>query len=243
MRFEPAKNRGQPTAVWISQWVTFRGRGIHGAGAGRRSSSPADRPLKITDVSGHGGGQATSTTMASRRGDPRCRAAVDGTDGSADRHRWGYPGRTMWRSRTSEALDIEQRRGHQGRRWPSRATARRAGTASVHITTKKKESTAQHIGGRTGGADLSCVDGVLRPAATKLSDILDEEIAHVWSAGGRSAMRRYGRPRQERSAAGRFDQKRSRLIETSSAADGPRGGTMQVMRPSPTSRCNPRVPD
>ncbi|WP_420463934.1 TonB family protein [Candidatus Palauibacter sp.] len=48
MRFEPAKNRGQATAVWISQWITFE---VVGSTAREQdgASSPADRPLKITD--------------------------------------------------------------------------------------------------------------------------------------------------------------------------------------------------
>ncbi|WP_419943093.1 TonB family protein [Candidatus Palauibacter sp.] len=49
MRFEPAKNRGQPTAVWISQWVTFQ---VVGSTAREQdgASSPADRPFTVSDI-------------------------------------------------------------------------------------------------------------------------------------------------------------------------------------------------
>ena len=45
MRFEPAKNRGQVTDAWVSQWVTFQ------SDAREQDGGPpaADRPLKISD--------------------------------------------------------------------------------------------------------------------------------------------------------------------------------------------------
>ena len=48
MRFEPAKNRREATAVWISQWLTFE---VVGSTAREQDDGapPADRPLKITD--------------------------------------------------------------------------------------------------------------------------------------------------------------------------------------------------
>ena len=49
MRFEPAKNQDQPTAVWISQWLTFE---VVGSTAREQdgASSPADRPFTVSDI-------------------------------------------------------------------------------------------------------------------------------------------------------------------------------------------------
>ncbi|WP_419162765.1 TonB family protein [Candidatus Palauibacter sp.] len=45
MRFEPAMNRGQPTAVWVSQWIAFQ---VETASAGAPESTPkSDRPTFV----------------------------------------------------------------------------------------------------------------------------------------------------------------------------------------------------
>ena len=47
MRFDPAKNRGEETAAWISQWFTFQ---IAGSPSAQRGGAPADRPLELSDL-------------------------------------------------------------------------------------------------------------------------------------------------------------------------------------------------